>query len=327
MGNSYLRAIAILFYWSLPQIVLGQSATSYQAVETMVWILATALTAAVIVILVLVWRKPNNAQQDDSSPEAAVGVPLDTTTLMHITAHDLREPVRTMGAFASLLKRRIETCDTPSPEALEYADYIVGGAKKLEATLNDIETFVALDAQIQAPKSLLPLQALLDDIAFDKATLLAERGIKLTVTPALPTVLAHAHQMSMLLRHLLDNAVKFASQENPSIHVGYRTTPTEHLLWVEDNGIGVEKAYHTQIFSPFARLDKQRHEGTGMGLAICQRIVQLHGGQIWIHSEPGQGSRFYFTLPRETTPPSLTADQKPRSIIHSELQNRQPVLV
>jgi signal transduction histidine kinase len=326
MGNSYLRAIALLLYWSLPRVVFGQSATSTKWMETMVWFLAAALTAALIAVGVLLRRRPN-IEPRDSLPVAAVGVPLDTTTLMHITAHDLREPVRTMGAFASLLKRRIETCDNPSPDALEYADYIVGGAKKLEATLNDIETFVALDSQNQAPKSLLPLQTLLDDIASDKAALLAERGIRLTTTPALPTVQAHAHQMNMLLRHLLDNAVKFASLENPSIHVGYRITPTEHLLWVEDNGIGVDKAYHTQIFTPFARLDKQHYEGTGMGLAICQRIVQLHGGQIWIHSEPGQGSRFYFTLPRETNPPSPNADAKPRSIIHTELQNRQAVLV
>ncbi len=326
MGNSYLRAIALLLHWSLPQVVLGQSATSTRWMDTIVWILAAALAAAATAILLLLLRKPNTSQYD-GPPEAAVGAPLDTTTLMHITAHDLREPVRTMGAFASLLKRRIEMSDNPSSEALEYADYIIGGAKKLEATLNDIETFVALDAQMQTPKFLLPLQTLLDDIASDKAALLAERGIRLTATPALPTVLAHAHQMDMLLRHLLDNAVKFASLENPFIHVGYRTTPTEHLLWVEDNGIGVDKAFHTQIFTPFSRLDKQQYEGTGMGLAICQRIVQLHGGQIWVHSEAGQGSRFYFTLPRETTHPGSSADKNPRPLIHSELQNRQAVLV
>jgi signal transduction histidine kinase len=324
MGNSNLRAIALLLHGLIPLTASGQTGISTNWIYAGVWILAVAFVAALMAIGVLLQRL--KTQMHDIPPTVA-DTPLDTTTLIHITAHDLREPVRTMGAFASLLKRRIEGESNLTAETLEYADYIVGGAKKLEATLNDIETFVALDAQMQTPKSLLSLQTLLDDIISEKTALLADRGIRLSVSPLLPTVLAHARQMDVLLRHLLDNAVKFSSSNSPTIHIGYRATPTEHLLWIEDNGIGVEKAYHTQIFNPFSRLDKQQYDGTGMGLAICQRIVLLHGGQIWVHSEAGQGSRFYFTLPLETVQTTQPNDAKPRSLIHSELQNKQVVLV
>lgn len=300
MGERFFRAMIGFLGMSLPQLGWGQASAPFNGTQFGLWALTLALVAALLTI-VRMRRKINRLPQrvSDSERVDSVPAPIDAAGLMHITSHDLREPVRTMGAFANLLKRRVSINAPFSDEVLEYADFIVDGAKKLQATLDNIETFVALDTQYQVPSVTRSIQELVYQVVGEKRAAISERGGQISTSPMPPAVLVQPHHIYLLLYHLVDNALKFSSNTFPDIHIGYRMTMSTHLFWVEDNGIGVDKAYHTHIFAPFTRLEKQQYEGTGMGLAICQRIVQLHGGQIWVQSEEGKGSRFYFTLPRE----------------------------
>ena len=118
----------------------------------------------------------------------------------------------------------------------------------------------------------------------------------------LPVVDANQLQIEQLLGNLLVNTLKFIGNENPVVHLGYYKNETEHVFKVTDNGIGIDPKYNEAIFQIFSRINSRlEYPGTGIGLAICKRIVERHGGRIWVESNPGSGSAFYFTLPKERT--------------------------
>ena len=121
-------------------------------------------------------------------------------------------------------------------------------------------------------------------------------AFKFTVT-ALPTVSANAALIKILLLQLVDNALKFNTAKLKKIEMGHSRAGYDHLFWLADNGMGIDKAFQDQVFEIFRRIEKQDQKGTGMGLAICKRIVETHHGRIWVESTPGQGSRFFFTIP------------------------------
>jgi hypothetical protein len=126
---------------------------------------------------------------------------------------------------------------------------------------------------------------------------LEESGAVITHDP-LPVVRGDATQLGQLLQNLISNAIKFRGQRPPEIHVGVERRGDEWVFAVRDNGIGIEEQYFERIFLVFQRLHTQaEYPGTGIGLAVCKRIVERHGGRIWVESEPGQGATFYFTLP------------------------------
>jgi len=126
---------------------------------------------------------------------------------------------------------------------------------------------------------------------------IGESGAAVQVDP-LPAVRADAVQLTQLFQNLIANAIKFRSDRPPEVHVGARREQDAWLFWVRDNGIGIESQYAERIFMIFQRLHTRKtYPGTGIGLAICKRIVERHGGRIWVESQPGQSSAFYFTLP------------------------------
>ena len=140
-------------------------------------------------------------------------------------------------------------------------------------------------------------------VAYDTAlenlrTSIEESHAVVSVGP-LPTVLADAAQLAQLLQNLIGNAIKYGNAHGPEIHVAARLDGDHWVFSVQDNGIGIEPQYFGRIFQMFQRLHtRERYSGTGIGLAICRRIVERHGGKIWVESEPGQGSTFLFTIPR-----------------------------
>ena len=125
-----------------------------------------------------------------------------------------------------------------------------------------------------------------------------ECGAVVTADP-LPTVLAEESQLLQVFQNLIANAIKFRKDDQPpQVHVGARRQGAEWLFWVQDKGIGIERQYAARIFLVFQRLHSRRqYPGNGIGLAICKKVVECHGGRIWLESEPGQGSTFFFTLP------------------------------
>ena len=141
-------------------------------------------------------------------------------------------------------------------------------------------------------------------VVFDKTvanlrTAIGESGAVVTNDP-LPTVMVDASQLGQVFQNLIGNAIKFRSQEPPRIHVAAEQKEKEWLFSIRDNGIGIDPQYHDRIFVMFQRLHgRKEHPGTGIGLAICKKIVERHGGRIWVESSLGKGTTFYFTIPTE----------------------------
>ncbi len=128
-------------------------------------------------------------------------------------------------------------------------------------------------------------------------TSIRETGTKITYDP-LPCVLSDFLQLSQVFQNLIGNSIKYRSKENPRIHVSAEEQEDEWLFSVQDNGIGIDPQYHEQIFGIFKRLHGREYPGTGIGLALCKRIIERQGGRIWVESQAGQGSTFKFTIPK-----------------------------
>ena len=211
-----------------------------------------------------------------------------------VVSHDLRSPLQTISGFAELLGERYR--DTLDPKAVEMLDHVVDGARRMEALISDLLRLSRvghgeLDAQP------VDLGQVLEGVRTDVAGELGRRAATLTWDP-LPVVPADAGQMTQLLENLVGNGLKFSGDKPPRIHVSATPDNGFWVISVRDEGIGIAPAHRDDIFEMFRRLHTDSQiPGTGIGLAICKKIVERHHGRIWVESEPGRGSTFRFTLP------------------------------
>jgi len=218
----------------------------------------------------------------------------DLEQFAYIASHDLQEPLRAVGGYVKLLQRRFP--ENMDPKALEYINGAAEGAARMERLITDLLAFsrVGTHGGAFAPAD---LNANLDEALQNLAAKLASTRAIVTRDP-LPTLVVDATQIMRLFQNLIGNAVKFQGERPPEIHVGVEKQPDRWVFSVRDNGIGIESQYFDRIFQIFQRLHTRRHyPGTGIGLAICKKIVERHQGDIWVESVTGQGSTFYFSLP------------------------------
>jgi PAS domain S-box-containing protein len=229
---------------------------------------------------------------------------LDLEQFGYVASHDLQEPLRAVAGFVRLLEHRFP--EKLDPKMREYIAGAAEGATRMERLITDLLTFSRLSTEGRAftPANLgAPLNAALRNLQF---SILSAKAV-VTCDP-LPTLSVDESQMVQLFQNLIANALKFRSQHAPQIHVGARLEEGRWVLWVRDNGIGMEAQYFERVFQVFQRLHtRNKFPGTGIGLAICKKIVERHGGKIWVESQPGQGSTFYFSLPRPGAPASSPA--------------------
>ena len=212
-----------------------------------------------------------------------------------VASHDLQEPLRMVASFTQLLAKRYR--GKLDADADEFISYVVDGAVRMQRLINDLLTYSRIGRMGQgfAPTD---CSAVFASVRANLCRAVEECGATITVDP-LPTVQAEESQLLQLFQNLVGNAIKFCrDNEPPHVHVGARRQGAEWLFWVRDNGIGIEAQYADRIFLVFQRLHNRReYPGTGIGLAVCKKVVEQHGGRIWVESEAGQGSTFYFTLP------------------------------
>jgi len=213
----------------------------------------------------------------------------------HIASHDLQEPLRMISSYIQLLRRRyVNKLDA---QADEFIGYAVDGAKRMQALINDLLNFsrVASGAQPMVP---VDLEAAFDDTLKDLEIRIEDCGATVTHDP-LPTVSADPVQIRQLLLNLIANGMKFQlPAQKPEVRVTATREEDEWRFGVSDNGIGIDAKYFKNLFQIFKRLhSNDEYPGTGIGLAMCRKIVERHGGRIWIESVLGQGSTFLFTLP------------------------------
>jgi len=212
----------------------------------------------------------------------------------YVASHDLREPLRKIRSYSDLLVKRYQ--GKLDKRADKYIAYITDATQRMQSLISDLLTYSRVSKPELVPER-TDLGQLLKQTLTDLSPLIKENQAVIT-SDALPVVNANPTQMAQLLQNLITNGLKFRTQQPPYLHI---TATREGQFWqiaVQDNGIGIEPQYRDRIFVIFQRLHyREEYPGTGIGLAICKKIVERHGGQIWVESKLGQGSTFYFTLP------------------------------
>ncbi|MDJ0716493.1 MAG: PAS domain S-box protein [Prochloraceae cyanobacterium] len=211
----------------------------------------------------------------------------------YIASHDLQEPLQTVASYAKLLQRRYQ--NELDSKANKYIYYIVDGAKRMQRQINDLLEYSRIDKKNKSCE-LIDCNKIFSE-AIGNLSSAIRQNQALVIAKDLPVLMADPSQMLQLFQNLIGNAIKYRSEEAPLIMVKAMQQKNYWLFSVRDNGIGIDAKYSKRIFQIFQRLHSQdEYPGTGIGLAICEKIVKHHGGRIWVDSQPQQGSTFYFTL-------------------------------
>ena len=212
----------------------------------------------------------------------------------YITSHDLREPLRMITSFLQLLERRYK--DQLDKDANEFIDFAVNGAKRLDAMTNDLLKYSQITNKKREFEP-VNFEHVLEHALTNLKVQIKENNTIITHDP-LPIIKADEPLKIQLFQNIIANAIKYRSQETPKIHISAIKENNQYLFSIKDNGIGMSNKHLKKIFTIFNRLHThEEYEGTGIGLAIVQKIVHQQGGQIWVESELGKGSTFYFTIP------------------------------
>jgi PAS domain S-box-containing protein len=220
----------------------------------------------------------------------------DLEQFAYAASHDLQEPLRMVAIYSQLLQRRY--AERLDPEAESYITNIVSGAQRMEMLLNDLRNYMQA-AAVPEPQDARPscdAARVLTTVLANLEAAIGKAGAKVR-SGALPSVAVEDVHMQQILQNLISNAVKYHREETPEIEISAQRAGSEWLFLVSDNGIGIDPKYARQIFGVFKRLHGQKYPGTGIGLAICQKIIERYGGHIWVKSEAGKGSTFLFTVP------------------------------
>lgn len=220
----------------------------------------------------------------------------DLEQFAYVASHDLQEPLRAVAGPLQLLQRRYE--GKLDERADEFIGHAVDGATRMQSLIDDLLSYSRV-GRLEDPKQSVPIEHVLALALKNLAVIMQETRAQVT-HDALPTVLGIPSQLTLLFQNLIGNALKFRHKERPArIHVGAQPAGDAWQISVADNGIGIAEQYFERIFVIFQRLHTRReYPGTGLGLALCKRIVEHHGGKIWLESKPDEGTTFFFTLPR-----------------------------
>jgi PAS domain S-box-containing protein len=222
----------------------------------------------------------------------------DLQQFAYIASHDLQEPLRVLSTFSALLSRRYS--GQLDAEALKYLDFMTTAAQRMSDLVRDILAYSSVNSADEAPSD-VDLNLVLQSVLHSLQTAADAAGAHIETCP-LPVVRGNGVQLSQLLLNLVSNAIKYRKQDVPPVvRISVVDEPTEWILEVDDNGIGIAPESQERIFGMFKRLHSREYPGTGIGLAIARRIAEAHGGRITVHSAEGQGSTFRVHLPRCAT--------------------------
>ena len=212
----------------------------------------------------------------------------------YIASHDLQEPLRMVSSYTQLLAQRYK--DKLDADADEFIHYVEDGVSRMRALINGLLVYSRVGTS-GAAFELTDCEAAFDCALTNLQVAVDESGAVITHHP-LPVVMADASQLTQVFQNLIGNAIKFCSQELPRIHVAAEPRGNEWLFSIRDNGIGIDPQYHDRIFDMSQRLhSRTEYSGSGVGLAICDKVLKRHGGRIWVESQTGKGATFYFTIP------------------------------
>jgi light-regulated signal transduction histidine kinase (bacteriophytochrome) len=211
----------------------------------------------------------------------------------YVASHDLQEPLRSISSYCQLLQRRYK--GKLDKDADEFIGFAVDGAKRMQVLINDLLKYSRVGTRGKAFEP-TDCNKVFHETVSNLRQAIEESGAEVTSDP-LPTVEGDPVQLGQLFQNLIANAIKFRDEAVPKVHVSAHEENGETVVSVKDNGIGIDPRHAERIFQIFQRLhERGKYPGTGIGLAVCKKIVTRHGGRIWVESEPGRGSNFRFTL-------------------------------
>lgn len=221
----------------------------------------------------------------------------------YASSHDLQEPLRTIISYLQLLEQRYK--NKLDAEADEFIHFAVDGASRMHALINDLLMFSRVGTRafsFEKTDFSIILENVMDNLRFS----IEENNTTVIMDNEIPVITADPLQMTQLFQNLISNAIKFKREQPVKITIAAKEVKSHWLFSVSDNGIGIDKQYREKIFLIFQRLhSREEFPGTGIGLAICRKIVERHGGKIWVESKLGEGSVFYFTIAKENVKPSI----------------------
>jgi light-regulated signal transduction histidine kinase (bacteriophytochrome) len=208
----------------------------------------------------------------------------------YAVSHDLKEPLRSISSYAELLRRHY----AQDERATEFTSFITDGVKRVNTLIENLLTYSRTGAPTR--RTAVKLNSVVQWALLNLEQSVRESGAQITCGD-LPVLIVDETQMVQLFQNLLLNSLRYRSSDAPKIEVSAEEGADAYTISVRDNGIGIEPRYHTQIFTAFKRLHGREVPGTGLGLALCRKIIEGHGGRIWVESEGKCGSVFKFTLP------------------------------
>lgn len=212
----------------------------------------------------------------------------------YVSSHDLQEPLRMVTLYSQLLEKRYK--NSLDDDANDFINYIVENAKHMKQLIEDLLEYSKVTSDTKKLGN-VDLEKVVDIVISNLSISITENNVNIT-RESLPTIFADENQMLQVFQNLISNAIKFKGENSSKIHISAKKEEGKWIFAIKDNGIGIKPDYVDQIFEVFKRLHtKEEHPGTGIGLSIVQKIINHHGGQIWVESGPGHGSTFYFTIP------------------------------
>ncbi|MEW6586721.1 MAG: ATP-binding protein [Nitrospirota bacterium] len=222
----------------------------------------------------------------------------DLEQFAYVASHDLQEPLHVIKGFLGLLGKRYK--DRLDEKALEFIGLSVEGAERMQELIRDLFDYSRVGNRCKAFKP-TDCSAVVRDALSNLKVAIVESGAEVTVS-SLPVIVGDAAQLTSLFQNLIGNAIKFRGAEPPRIHISSERKADGWMFTVRDNGIGIDPKFSDRIFDVFQRLHtRDEYPGTGIGLAVCKKIVERHGGRIWVESEPEKGATFYFTIRGDIT--------------------------
>ncbi len=236
-------------------------------------------------------RERDKAQAAQQALEASNA---ELQQFAYVASHDLQEPLRTISSFTQLLEKRLTPC--LDHETAEFMGYVVSGARRMSDIIQDLLVYTRLQDGAAAPFAAVDMNRVLAQAVEGLRAMVDDTAAEIS-WDALPLVCGDELQLMALAQNLIANAIKYRDAAPPHVGISASHEGGHFVFAVRDNGIGIDPMYHERIFGIFKRLHGKEVPGTGIGLAICKRIVERHGGGIWVESKLGEGSTFYFTLP------------------------------
>lgn len=223
---------------------------------------------------------------------------LELQQFAYIASHDLQSPLRSISGFVQLLQA--EYTGKLDIQADDWIKRTVQSIQQMQILIRDLLAYSRVDSESR-PFKAVPFRKIFDDTISLLDAAIVETHAQISCDAELPLVVGDRSQLVQLLHNLVNNAIKYHGDQPPRVHVSATRSENTWIFCVQDHGIGIDPRYHERIFEIFRRLHNQKeYPGTGIGLAVCRRVVHRHGGKIWVESQPGLGSRFYFTIPERT---------------------------